>query len=72
MESEKREVDILLADLNPLHPPVPPLGLEVLCANLERNGFSTHLFSASPMLADYTRKLDQLKSFRPRAIGRPT
>ena len=69
MEALTKHVDILLVDLNPLFPPVSPLGLEVLCAALESADFDAHLFSASPLLPDYTRKLDQLKSFGPRAIG---
>lgn len=69
MEPVARHLDILLADVNPLFPAVPPLGLEVLCAALEHHGFDAEVFSASPMLQDYTQKLDQLRTFHPRAIG---
>ncbi|MBI1788226.1 MAG: radical SAM protein [Acidobacteria bacterium] len=61
--------DILLLDVNPAFPPVPPLGLDVLATVLEEAGFQSQVLSASPFLPDYTLQLDRLRSFRPRAIG---
>lgn len=63
------EVDILLVDVNPSFPPVPPLGLEVLASALAEEGFRAEIVSASPFLPDYSQCLEGLRQFRPRAVG---
>ena len=60
MSAATREIDVLLVDVNPSFPPIPPLGLEVLASALATSGFPSRLeiFSASPLLfLDYSQKL---------------
>lgn len=69
MGSSKIPLDILLVDINPAFPPIPPLGLEVLGSVLEREDFTLAILSASPYLSDYSQKLDHLRRYQPRTIG---
>ena len=68
-QADSENPDILLIDLNPSFPAIPPLGLEVLASFLVTAGFDARIFSASPFLPDYASRLESLALIRPRSIG---